>query len=217
METKSRGKLKFFVFIGLIAVVVFFSFYFDLHEKVSIDGIKNFITGMGVWAPLVYILTYIVTSIIVFPNLLLSTASGAIWGPYLGTVYTVIAATIACLFPFWIARRLGRQFVINAAKGTKVEICERFVGRNGFVAIMIVRLIPLFPWEVVNYGAGMCSIQFRHYVLATLIGIVPGSFTYNLIGDSIGKPLDHTKIIIIFSLVSFMVVSTILYNKFWRK
>jgi len=217
METNSKDKLKFFVFLGLIAIIVFLYIYFDLHEKVSVEGIKNFITGMGAWAPLVYLLTYIVTSIIIFPNLLLSTASGVIWGPYLGTVYTVLAATIACIFPFWIARLLGRQFVIRKAKGTKVEICERFIGKNGFVAIMIVRLIPLFPWEVVNYGSGMCSIQFRHYVLATLIGTIPGSFTYNLIGDSIGKPLDHTKIAIIFTLVSLMVVFTILYNKFWRK
>jgi len=217
MSSPNKEKIKFLVFAVLIIGMVVLSFYFDLHEKISVEGIKEFILGMGAWAPFVYALIYVVTSIIIFPNLLLSMAGGAIWGPYLGTIYTVLGATFAALFPFLIAKLLGRDFVGQMLKNTKLEICDRFVARNGFVTVLIARLIPLFPWELVNYGSGICGIRMRHYILATFLGTIPGSFTYNLIGSSLGQPLDKTKIILIFGLVVMITLFTILYNKYWRK
>ncbi|MCH7556377.1 MAG: FAD-dependent oxidoreductase [Planctomycetes bacterium] len=214
----SKDKAKFLVLIIIIAAGIFASIQFGLKDKLSIEKIRNFILSAGIWAPLLYMVAYGFTSIILFPATLLSTASGAVWGPYLGTFYTVIGATISSSIPFFFARLLGRKFVGKMlSKANKMNICDRFVGKNGFVAVFIMRLIPLFPWDVVNYGSGLCGVRFRDYLLATLIGIIPGSFTYNLIGSSLGQPIDKTKIILVVALVVFLAVISFLYKRFFSQ
>jgi len=217
VKRKKNERAKFLGFVLFIIGVVISAFYLDLHNKISVGAIREFISGMGVWAPLVYMLTYVVTSIIIFPSFVLSTASGAIWGAYLGTVYTVIGATLASLFPFFIAKFLGRDYISVLMKGSKIEICDRFISKNGFISVLIARLVPIFPWELVNYSCGICGIHWRQYILGTFLGIIPASFTYNLIGASLGKPLDQTRVLLIFSMAILMVLPIILFNKFWRK
>lgn len=218
MKIFSKDKAKFLVLIIIIAAGIFASIQFGLKDKLSIEKIRNFILSAGIWAPLLYMVAYGFTSIILFPATLLSTASGAVWGPYLGTFYTVIGATISSSIPFFFARLLGRKFVGKMlSKANKMNICDRFVGKNGFVAVFIMRLIPLFPWDVVNYGSGLCGVRFRDYLLATLIGIIPGSFTYNLIGSSLGQPIDKTKIILVVALVVFLAVISFLYKRFFSQ
>jgi len=213
----SKDNAKFIILIVIIAIGILISFQFGLKDKFSVENIRNLIQSAGAWGPLLYMLTYGFTSIIMFPASLLSTASGAVWGPYLGTFYTVIGATISSSIPFLIARLLGRNVAEKMLKKTnKIDICDRFAGNNGFVAVLVMRLIPIFPWDVVNYGSGLCGIRFRDYILATLIGIIPGSFTYNLFGSSIEQP-GWTKFIFVAVLVVFMIVISVIYKKFSKK
>ncbi|MBT3394505.1 MAG: TVP38/TMEM64 family protein [Waddliaceae bacterium] len=204
---------KFVIFAAFVAVMVFLGYYFDIDERFSIEKIQNFIITLGLWAPVVYIGMYMLTSIIFFPASLLSTASGAIWGVYLGTVYTVIGAVLASIIPFIIARHLGRGFAAKMTEKNTAGVCDRFISKNGFFSILFARLIPLFPWDVVNYGAGMCGIRFRDYLFATALGIIPGSFTYNLIGSTLGQPLDITKVVIVTAVVVLMGTVTFLIKK----
>ena len=192
--------------------MVMFSRSLGLHEKISTENIREFIQSKGIWGPFVYFFLYALTSIVFFPGALLSTASGVIWGPVLGTLYTVFAATLAAIIPFSIARCFGRGFMARFMKGNKLEICDKFVSKKGFLFILSVRLIPIFPWDLVNYGAGLCGIRFKHYLFATLIGTIPGSLTYNLIGDSLGKPLDKTRILLIAAVVILILIMVLLYQ-----
>jgi uncharacterized membrane protein YdjX (TVP38/TMEM64 family) len=211
---KIPAKYKFFILICLIAIFIGVSFLFNLHKKISIEQIRIFIKSLGFFGPLVYMMLYSVTSIILFPASLLSIASGTIWGPYLGTAYTVTGATLSASIPFFIARLLGRDYVQKKLSFTnKLRICDKFLKKNGFMAVFIMRLIPLFPWDVVNYGSGICGIRLRDYLSATFIGIIPGSFTYNLIGSTIGKPLNITKIVIIFVIVIVLATITFIVKK----
>jgi uncharacterized membrane protein YdjX (TVP38/TMEM64 family) len=144
----------------------------------------------------------------------LSTACGAVWGPYIGTLYTVIGATIASSISFFISRLLGRkvsQKIFN--KSSKISVCDRFIGKNAFVVVLIMRFIPIIPWDVVNFGSGLCDVRFRSYFLASLIGTIPATFTYNLIGSSIGQPLDKTKIVAVAVTVSSLVIVSLIYKK----
>lgn len=210
-------KGKFVLLIIIIGVVAGFYFLVNLPNRISIDNLQAFIHSKGIWGPIVFFLLYAVTSIIIFPGALLSTTSGAIWGPFVGTLYTVCAATISSVIPFLIARYLGRSFITKLVRGSKIEVCDRFLTQKGFLSIVLLRLIPIFPWDVINYGAGLCSFSFHHYVFATLIGIIPGSLTYNLIGDSLGKPLDKTKIIIIGISITITLCVTFFYQKIRSK
>jgi len=215
MEKKFNAKeiVKFLVlglfFIAVIAV----SYIFDLHERFSFDETKKFIASMGLWGPVVFMLLYIITSLVFFPAALLSTVSGALWGPYLGTFYTVVVATISAILPFMIARRLGRSFIEKMIHDTKIDVCDKFLAKNGFFSVLIMRLIPLFPWDIVNYVVGVCGIRFRDYFFATLIGIIPASFTYNLIGSSLGEPVAIEKVVLIFILVIVLAILSYIFRK----
>jgi len=214
----SKDNAKFLILIIIIAAGIYASIALDLKSKLSIEKIREAIQSAGIWGPLLYMAAYGFTSIILFPATLLSTASGAMWGPYLGTFYTVIGATISSSIPFVFARVLGRKFAERMLKkNKKMNVCDRFIGKNGFAAVLIMRLIPIFPWDVVNYGSGLCSVRFRDYFLATLIGIIPGSFTYNLVGSSIGQPIDKIKIILVTTLVIFMAAIGYIYKRFSSK
>ncbi|MCP4482379.1 MAG: TVP38/TMEM64 family protein [bacterium] len=212
-----KDKCKFLIFIFAFVIIITFSFYFDLHKRISVLAIENFIKDLGHLGPLIYMVSYAFTSIILFPASLLSTASGVVWGEYIGTVYTVIGATISASFPFLISRHLGREFVQRKMKGTKLDLCDKLISKNGFLAVLIMRLIPIFPWDVVNYSSGLCDIKIRDYLLATLIGTIPGSFTYNLIGASLGKPIDKLRIIFIFTMVACMVLGALIYKAKYKK
>lgn len=214
MRIFSKDNIKFLVLIIIILTGIYISFHFNLEEKISLEMIRNFIQNAGIWGPLLYILLYCITSVVFFPATLLSTASGAVWGPYIGTLYTVIGATIASSISFFISRLLGRkvsQKIFN--KSSKISVCDRFIGKNAFVVVLIMRFIPIIPWDVVNFGSGLCDIRFRSYFLASLIGTIPATFTYNLIGSSIGQPLDKTKIVAVAVTVSSLVIVSLIYKK----
>jgi len=209
----SKDKLKFVFFILAIIAIIVVSHIFDFTGRFSVEGIRDYLLGKGIWAPVIYYLIYFVTSLIVFPSVLLSTASGVVWGPWLGTFYTVTAATLASMLPFFLAKFFGRKLMNKVFKGTKLVVCDQVRNRNGFVALMLMRLIPIFPWEAVSYGAGLCGFHFRHYLPATILGMIPASFTYNLIGDSLGKPLDPGRILLIAAAAVFSLTVMFIYQR----
>ncbi len=217
INNSKKDIVKFILFLVIIITAVLLSYKFDMHHKFSVDDTKNVITSMGVWAPVIYMISYAFTSLIFFPAALLSTASGAIWGVWLGTVYTVIGATISAFLPFLISRYLGRHIAEKMMKKNKMDICDKFISENGFISVLILRLIPIFPWDVVNYGSGLCNIRFRDYLLATFFGIIPGSFTYNLIGSSVGGEFDWKKVAIAFAVVIIFSISTLIIKKKMEK
>ena len=160
MKLFSKEKILFYLFIIFILAILFISHHFDLHNRFSIEDFRNIIDRAGGLGLLVYVGIYIIASIIPFPVLVLSTASGVVWGAALGTLYTVLTATLASLFPFMIARLLGKKiFQKMRGKSTKATACEQFVSNNGFVTILLMRLLPIFPWDFVNYFTGLCNIR----------------------------------------------------------
>lgn len=188
---KKKDILKFVILFLLALVLLALGHHFNLQEKFTPEKIRHMIENAGPWGFIIFAASYLVTSLIPFPATLLSTVSGALWGEYLGTVITVITATLASCIPFLISRLLGRGLIGKIIqKNHTANRCDRFASKNGFMAVLVMRLIPIFPWDVVNYVTGLCGIKFRDYFLASLIGTIPASFTYNLIGSSLGEPID---------------------------
>ncbi len=209
---KSKNKLILLILIILLGAGI--SWHFELTSKITTESFKAFINGFGRLGPVIYIVSYILTSLILFPAALLSTSAGFIWGPYLGTFYTVIGASLSAIVPFYLARTLGRESAENMMKGN-AQICDNLVSENGFFAVLIARLIPVLPWDLINYGSGFCGIKTRDYLLATVVGIIPGSFAYNMAGASLGKPLDPRQIALILAIFGVLSVGGLLYKLFY--
>jgi uncharacterized membrane protein YdjX (TVP38/TMEM64 family) len=121
----------------------------------------------------------------------MSAAGGLLFGPIRGTLYAIAVATVSSLVPFFLARRLGREWVVSKLRGKRLEeMYQRLSDKHGFLFVMMLRLIPIFPWEVQNYLAGLTGVSPLVFLLATGIGIVPGTFAHAFIGSAM---LDFTS------------------------
>ena len=195
-----RESWKFVFLVIFLVGMVLGSSALKLPERFSAEAIRGLILGTGFWGPLIFGLLYALSSLVVFPTALLSIQSGVVWGPLWGTVYTVVASTLASIIPYLLAKHFGHGFVGKFSGGAKTRICDRFFVKNGFITILLIRLIPILPWDAVNYGAGLCGFRLRDYGIATLIGSFPVSLAYNLIGASLGEPLSRGKISLIVAI-----------------
>lgn len=181
--------------------------FLGLGERFTLEDIRSGVERTGGWQYAAFTGLYLLAGLFPFPTVLLSTASGALWGPYLGTLMTVVSATLAAGIPFFLSRALGRGMAAKLIdQNSTAHRCDRFAGRNGFAAVLTLRLIPVVPWDLVNYLSGLCSIRFRDYLLGSLIGTLPASFTYNLIGASLGKPVDKIQIAAVTAAVIVLAV-----------
>jgi uncharacterized membrane protein YdjX (TVP38/TMEM64 family) len=162
--------------------------YFSRCDRFDCPGVQAFVESFGVWAPVVYGALYIISSPVPFLAPTLSTAAGVLFGSVRGTIYVVIVATVSSLVPFFLARRLGRGWVQSKLENRKVgEIYDQSEGRKGFFFVLLMRLIPLLPFEVQNYIAGLSKVPIPLFVLATLLGILPGSFSFVFFGATVAE------------------------------
>ena len=137
------------------------------------EVIKHYILGFGPLALVVYISLYALNTISLLPPIgIMSLAAGFIFGPIQGSIGIMMGSLIGTSATFFISRFFGGRFVQNVIKGKAKEFQDK-LDKNGFKVILFIRLIPLLPWEVVNYAAGLSNIKYRDYILATLIGIFP--------------------------------------------
>jgi len=131
---------------------------------------------------------------------ILSASAGVIWG-LKGLIYLLIAANISAIAEFLIARYFAREAVEKLIKG-KISHIDKAIERRGFVTVLLIRLIPNVAWDIQNLGLGLTKVKFRDYFLATLIGIIPGSFALVYFGSSfisvITNPKHFWKIIVAF-------------------
>lgn len=151
------------------------------------DGIGETIDAAGPLGPLAFVALYVVLTVLFFPGAILTAAGGATFGAALGTVLAVTGATIGATCAFLIGRRAGRAQVEQIA-GRRIEAIDRWLERRGFLAVLYVRLIPVIPFNALNYAAGVSPVGTREYVLGTALGVIPGAFAYAALGSSLGDP-----------------------------
>lgn len=153
----------------------------------SDEAVRDWIGGFDpVLARLVYIGVYIIATCLLFPVIILSFCGGLLFGAYEGTLYTWFAATIGSTLAFYLARFLGRDFVEQLLAG-RFEELQRRLENHGFTSLLVLRLLPWFPMNGINFGSGLTSIRPRDYILATAIGILPGTFINVYLSASLGN------------------------------
>ena len=178
------------VVIAALSVLAFLIKSHQLHcehcfnlRTYSPEVIRHYILGFGPWAIVVYITLYTLNTISLLPPIgLMSLAAGFIFGPFWGSVGIMTGSFLGTTATFYISRSFGRKYVENLIKGKGKEFEEK-INRNGFITILFMRLIPLFPWEVINYASGLSKIKYRDYILATMIGIFPAVIIQTFFSD----------------------------------
>jgi len=192
LEEKSPNR-KWIQIVVIVVIVAAFALlawaYFSQYREFSSENLDKFIRGFGPWAVVIYILIYAVSSPVPMLGTVLSATGGLLFGPIVGPFIVIPTATATSLVPFMLARQLGREWVEARLRGKRLEeIYQQSEGGKGFTFILLMRLVPVIPWEIQNYIAGLTKIALPTYLLATLLGILPLSTSLVLLGSAVRDP-----------------------------
>ncbi|MGL4465542.1 MAG: TVP38/TMEM64 family protein [Planctomycetia bacterium] len=161
----------------------------ETGRAITPAGVVEYMDGFDPTAKrLVFVGFYAVGAVLMVPGTLLSFAGAVLFGAYEGTLWTWIGAVIGATLSFFVARRLGRSFVDRLLAG-RFDAFDRKLRENGFVGLLVIRLLPIFPFAGVNFGSGLTSIRFKDYILATAVGILPGVFVYQVLFAKFGRKI----------------------------
>lgn len=170
----------------LLALVV------GLLVAVAVLPVKDYIvatldwTGqLGVWGPIVVIGVYIVACVLFLPGSVLTLGAGFLFKVALGTVTVSIGSTLGACAAFLVGRKLARGWVAGKVSGNpKFAAIDEAVGRAGFKIVLLTRLSPIFPFNMLNYAFGLTKVSFWRYALASWIGMLPGTVMYVYLGSA---------------------------------
>jgi uncharacterized membrane protein YdjX (TVP38/TMEM64 family) len=186
----------------------------------ALPRFASWVNGLGVWGPAVFMLGYAIGVVAFVPGSVLTLAAGAIFGLAAGTLYVFIAATVGAAAAFFVARHLARGSVEQRLRGSeRFAAIDRAVGDEGLKIVFLLRLSPVFPFNLLNYALGLTRVRFFDYNVASL-GMIPGTLLYvyygKLAGDvaalaggaAVEKDAAYYAVLIL-GLVATIVVTTL--------
>jgi uncharacterized membrane protein YdjX (TVP38/TMEM64 family) len=194
-------------FILVLGMVFYLSTKSGMFENLTAEGIKEYIASCGVFGPIVYMTMFSVVP----AGSVIAVAGGMAFGMYFGTLYTIIGAMIGATVAFYISRLLGRGVVEKLIKG-KMQKFDDGIEKGGFLLILIMRFIPIIPFNVISYGAGLTRIKYIDYMLSTMIGIIPGVLVFTNLGDK-ALNVRSTEFILAVGMLSLMVIVSIILKR----
>jgi uncharacterized membrane protein YdjX (TVP38/TMEM64 family) len=191
------GLIKRFAPVAVLAAGFAAFFVFGLDQYLSLDALRAhrselqaFVADHAVLAVLVFVAVYTASTALSFPGATaLTVAGGFLFGALAGTVYVVAAATLGATIVFIVARSAVGDSLRRRA-GPWLGRMEEGFRENAFNYLLVLRLVPLFPFFVVNLVPAFLDVRLRTYVVATLVGIIPGSFVFISVGSGLGSVLD---------------------------
>jgi len=151
------------------------------RDQFDVAAMENWVHNAGAAGPIVFMLLYAVGTILFFPGSVLTLAGGALFGPVMGTVYNLTGATLGATICFIIARYLASDMVAQKTGG-RVKQLILGVESEGWRFVAFVRLVPLFPFNLLNYALGLTKIRLSAYVGATYLFMLPGAIAYTYVG-----------------------------------
>lgn len=158
----------------------------DLPDPATL---RDQVAAAGAWGVLAFVVIYAGATLTPFPASALTIASGLLFGLAVGAAVVVFAATLGAWVAFLLARSLGRDGV-SRIRWARIATVDAMLERRGLISVLLVRLVPLFPFMAVNYAAGLSAVRQRDYLLGTAVGIVPATVGYTALGAYGTSPLS---------------------------
>jgi uncharacterized membrane protein YdjX (TVP38/TMEM64 family) len=144
----------------------------------------HYLQTIGPWGPLVLGAVYVLATVLMIPGGILGIVAGFAFGLVTGTVTVSIASTLGATLAFLLGRTLARSFAqARIARRPSLRALDEAVGREGFLVVFLTRLSPILPYNLLNYGYGLTRVRVRTYVLASWIGMLPGTVMYVYAGS----------------------------------
>jgi uncharacterized membrane protein YdjX (TVP38/TMEM64 family) len=201
----SKGRIIKPILLVLTVLTLFLlANLFDFGEKVT--ELKSWIEGLGALGPVVFILIYIAISVAAIPGSPLTILAGAIFGAAKGIIVVVIGATLGATLAFLISRFFARSAVENwlLKKPTFLKL-DQMTEDHGSIIVAITRLVPIFPYNLLNYGFGLTKVSFSTYFILTFICMIPGTALYVIGTDAVVTGLSEGRIPWVLILILILV------------
>lgn len=214
--------LKLTVVIVFVVLAYLLLRHFGVTSDINLNNIpklKEWVSGFGIIAPVVYICLYIVATLFFLPGSPITVLSGIAFGPVWGVVYVWIGATIGVSLAFLVARYAARELVAGWISGNaQFQKIDEKVEQEGWRIVMFTRLMPYIPFNLQNYAYGLTKIRFSTYLLVSAIFMLPGTIAYVQIGGALVSGEGNLyKTLIYLSLAAVLVLLVSLTPKFLRK
>ncbi len=170
--------IRILLLAGLAAGIALAVIYRDRFDGAALEA---WVQGAGVAAPVLFMLIYALGAALFLPGSVMTLAGGALFGPGLGTLYNIVGATLGATLAFVIARYLASDWVAHRT-GARARQLVNGVEGEGWRFVAFVRLVPLFPYNLLNYALGLTRIRLAHYVITSLVCMLPATLAFTYLG-----------------------------------
>lgn len=184
--SKNTGlKIKLVLAVAAVIFLLAAGKYFHVQELLR--EALAWIAGLGMWGPVIFVAIYILACVLFIPGAILTLGAGFIFGVVKGTMIVSVASTLGAASAFLVGRYLAREWVAKKIEGNeKFKAVDEAVAREGWKIVGLVRLSPIFPFNLLNYAFGLTKVSLRDYFFASWIGMFPGTVMYVYIGSLAG-------------------------------
>ena len=214
IEEKRMNYIKIAVIIAIAVASIF------VVRNISLEEIKTWVLGHGAWAAVIYIATFVVLPIFFFPVPVIVLAGGTIFGLFKGTLYTMIGVLINTPIMYFIGRFLLKDFVHNFVNNHMSEKLRNVLQSTNqkvlALVLFIIRLSPIFSYNLVNYISGVTEIKFLPYILTTIAGVLPGVIVFINIGENVLNVGSKEFFISLSFLLVLVIISAIISKLFLK-
>lgn len=188
-EMKTSGKkgliVKLVIVAAVIVALVAGSRFLHIQELLS--KALEWVSGLGMWGPVIFIVIYILACVLFIPGAILTLGAGVIFGVIKGSIIVSISATLGATAAFLVGRYLAREWVARKIEGNaKFKSIDEAVAREGWKIVGLTRLSPVFPFVLLNYSYGLTKVSLRDFFFASWVGMIPGTVMYVYIGSLAG-------------------------------
>ncbi|MBI4634221.1 MAG: VTT domain-containing protein [Deltaproteobacteria bacterium] len=184
-EGKKKDMAKRILLLGAIAAVILAVRLTGATRYLEQETLRQWVEGYGGLAPFVYMLVYALAPSLLLPGLPLTIAGGILFGPFWGVVYAITGATTGACIAFLVARYVARDWVERKLRGPQWRRLDEGVERHGWKVVAFTRLIPLFPFNLLNYAFGLTRVKFLHYAVATFFCMLPACIAFIVFSSSL--------------------------------
>lgn len=165
----------------LLAVIAGITLAVIYRDVIDAAALESWVKEAGAAGPILFMLIYAVGAVLFLPGSVMTLLGGALFGPVLGTVYSLTGATLGATLAFLVSRYLASGWVEQKTGGRLKKIKEG-VEDEGWRFVAFVRLVPIFPFNLLNYALGLTRIKLSHYIIASYLCMLPATIAYTYLG-----------------------------------
>ncbi len=185
VSEKAGGNIIKIIILMVIAAAIAGIRFAGIQDYFDAESLRGAVASFGHLAPAVYILIYTIAPSLFLPGLPITIVGGILFGPLWGVIYTIFGATAGACLAFLISRYVARDWIQARLTGPRWRQLDRSVEKNGWKIVAFTRLVPLFPFNLLNYAFGLTSIKFLPYAVTTFFGMLPACIAFIVFSSSL--------------------------------